>query len=111
MKFLTISSVKDIAYTLPPSVSRQLLEASFDGMKQQMKAGKILEAYALAGWDRYMVISEYDSAEEVFQTLTAMPIGNYMDFEVYPLASFDEAMKGVLESVKAAEKMMPGTPR
>ena len=111
MKFLTISSVKDIAYTLPPSVSRQLLEASFDGMKQQMKAGKILEAYALAGWSRYIVISEGDSAEEISQRIISNPVGGFMNFEVYPLAGFDETMKAIIESMKAAEKMMPGPPR
>jgi hypothetical protein len=35
MKFLTISTMKDTASTMPPSVMRQLLEATIDVMNQE----------------------------------------------------------------------------
>ena len=111
MKFLTIASMKDTASTLPPSVSRQLMEATLDLMNQEMKAGRILEAYFMAGSDRSMVISEAKSAEEIVQRISALPIGGFMDFETYPLADFNESMKAYIESMKAAEKMFPGPPK
>ena len=111
MKFLTIAKMKDTASTLPPSVSRRLMEATLDLMNQEMKAGRILEAYFMAGSGRSMVISEAKSAEEIVQRISALPIGGFMDFETYPLADFNASMKAFIESMKAAEKMFPGPPR
>ena len=111
MKFLTIASLKDTASTLPPSVMRQLMEATFDLMNQEMKAGRILEAYFMAGSGRSMVIAEVKSAEEIVKNISGLPIGGLMDFETYPLADFNESMKIYIEAYKAAEKMFPGPPR
>jgi len=110
MKFLTISKMKDTASTVPPSVMRPLMEATFDLMNQEMKAGRILEAYFMAGSDRSMVIAEAKSAEEIVQRISALPTGGFMDFETYPLANFNESMKTYIEAMKAAEKMFPGPP-
>jgi muconolactone delta-isomerase len=111
MKFLTIGKVKDIASTVPPSVMRPLMEATLDLMNQNKKAGKILEMYYIAGWNRSIVIGEQKSAEELVQAMSTLPVGGFMDFETYPLADFDESMKATIESMKAAEKMMPGPPK
>lgn len=111
MKFLTISSTKDVASTLPPAVVRQLLEATLDSMNQNRQAGIILEAYAMAGWQRTMVISEHKSAEEVVQSLSTIPFGAFLDFEVYPLADFNEMMKAHIESAKRAEQLFPAAPK
>ena len=111
MKFLTIGSLKDTASTLPPSVMRQLMEATFDLMNQEMKAGRILEAYFMAGSGRSMVIAEVKSAEEIVKNISGLPIGGFMDFETYPLADLNESMKTWIEAYKAAEKMFPGPPR
>jgi len=93
MKFLTISKMKDTASTMPPSVMRQLMEATSDRMKQETKAGGILEYYFIPGWDRVVAISEVKNAEEIVQRLAF------------------EAMKTYVESMKAAEKMFPGPPK
>jgi muconolactone delta-isomerase len=111
MKFLTITKMKDTASTVPPSVMRPLMQATLDLMNQEMKAGRILEAYFMAGSGRSMVISEAKSGEEIVQIISALPIGGFMDFETYPLASFIESMKIYLESYKAAEKMFPTPPK
>jgi len=111
MKFLTITKMKDTASTLPPSVMRPLMEATGAYMDQQKKAGRILEAYFMAGSGRSMVIAEAKSAEELVQAISAIPISGLMDFETYPLADFNESMKAFIESMKAAEKMFPGPPR
>jgi muconolactone delta-isomerase len=111
MKFLTISKMKDTASTMPPSVMRQLMEATSDVMKQEAKTGKVLEYYFIPGWDRVVAISEVKSAEEIVQLLSALPVGGFLDFEVYPLADAFEAMKTYIESLKMAEKMFPGPPK
>jgi hypothetical protein len=111
MKFLTISKMKDTASTVPPSVMRPLMEATLDLMNQEMKAGRIVEAYFMAGSGRSMVIAEAKSGEEIVQRINALPVAGFMDFETYVLANFNEAMKAHIESMKAAEKMFPGPPK
>jgi muconolactone delta-isomerase len=111
MKFLGISKTKDTASTLPPSVMRQLMEATLDFMNQEKKAGRILEAYFIPGWDRVVTISEFKSAEEINQLLSELPIGAFLDIETYPLANFNESMKTYMENLKTAEKMFPGPPK
>jgi hypothetical protein len=111
MKFLTISKMKDTASTVPPSVMRPLMEATVELMNQEMKSGRILEAYFMAGSGRSMVIAEAKSAEEIVQRINALPVSGFMDFETYMLANFNESMKSHIETMKAAEKMFPGPPK
>ena len=111
MKFLTISSMKDTASTLPPAVSRQLMEASIAWVNQQRQAGIILEIYSIPGWRRSAVICEHESAEHLARTLSTVPMGPFMDFEVYPLADFNESMKVHTESARRAEQLFPAAPK
>jgi muconolactone delta-isomerase len=111
MKFLLIGSMKDTVSTLPPSVARQLLEASISVVNQQKKAGKIVEFYWIPGAGRSVVIRERKSAEEIFQDMEEVPTAAFMNFEIYPLADYNESAKIMLESIKAAEKMMPSPPK
>ena len=111
MKFLTITKMKDTASTVPPSVMRPLMEATLDVMNQEMKAGRLLEAYFMAGSGRAAVIVETKTAEEIVQMIMALPIAGFMDLETYPLANFNESMKIDIEALKAAEKMFAGPPK
>lgn len=111
MKFLTITSTKDTFSMLPPAISRQLMEATVAWVNEQKKAGKLLEIYSIPGWWRTVGISEHPSAEEVAQTLAGVPMGGFMNFEVYPLADFDESMKAHIESAKRAEQLFPAAPK
>jgi muconolactone delta-isomerase len=111
MKFLTITKIKDTASTVPPSVMRPLMEATLNVMNQEMKAGRILEAYFMAGSGRSMVIAEAKSGEEIVQMIMALPIAGFMDFETYPLANFSESLKAEIEALKVAEKMFPMPPK
>ena len=111
MKFMTISKMRDTMSTLPPSVLRQLMEATTAYMDEGRKKGAFLEYYFIPGWRRSVVISEAKNAEEIVQSISGLPIGSFLDFEVYPLADPDESMKIFIESLKAAEKMFPGPPR
>jgi muconolactone delta-isomerase len=111
MKFLCISKMRDTASALPPSVIRQLLEATEEVMKQEKKAGKVLEYYVIAGWGRVAVISEVKSAEEMVQLISGLPMQPLLEFESYPLADAFESHKTYIENLKKAEKMFPGTPK
>ncbi len=111
MKFLTINSEKDTASTLPPAIARQLVEATLDFVKQQRKAGKILEIYELVGCMRCIVISEFDSAEEAEQLFSAVPLGPFLNWETYALSNWDEFMKVQIESAKRAEQLFPAPPK
>jgi muconolactone delta-isomerase len=106
MKFLSIAKMKDVAMALPPAVQRQFLETTLASMNQQKKEGKIQEMYYSPGWGKSMVISEADNAEEMMKNMGAM-VASYMDVETYPLADFNQALNMFIESIKAAEQMMP----
>ena len=106
MKFLTMSSAKDAYMTLPPAISRQLLGAGLAWMKQKKQEGAILEMYT-AGWNRYAVICQYDSADALIRALAEFPGGSLMNHEIYPLADFEATIKTMIESVKEAEKLFP----
>ena len=111
MKFLVISTFKDTILTVSPSVVRKAMEASLDGLNQHKKAGKILEMYLIPGWNRLVIIGETKSVEEIVQNISEPPGSGLYNIEVYPLADLDESRKILLESVKAAEKIMPGPPK
>jgi muconolactone delta-isomerase len=111
MKFLFISRLKDVAFTMPTPVMRQLMEASYAWANQKKKEGVILEIYELAGCNRYAVICQHDSAESLTRTISTMPLNAFFNHDIYALADYDAAMKAYIESVKAAEKMAPGPPR
>lgn len=111
MKFLTISTIKGTFYSLPPAMVKQLTEANLAHMKQQKQAGKILEAHVIPGWRRSVVISQAESAEEIVKNFNEMPAASFMDFELYPLADFEESMKYVMEALKRAEQQIPSDPK
>jgi muconolactone delta-isomerase len=111
VKFLGIGKQKDAAAMLPPAVIRQLLEASIANMKQQKKDGKILEFYFVPGWFKTVIIMENQSAEGIFKEISGAPITNYMDIEIYPLADGFGTADAMIETLRQAEKMMPGAPK
>ncbi len=106
MKFLAIAKPKDILYTLPPNILRQLVESALAGMEQQKKEGKILEYYYTANGCT-VVLLEYASAEQWVQDQASLRILSYYDQEIYPLSDAPQAMKTMIEKLKAVEKAMP----
>lgn len=106
MKFLTISKMKESTSLVPPSTARQLLEATLAWADGQVKAGKILEMYAIPEGGT-VVICEHPSIEDLAQTLASIPMGGLMNFQVYPLADLNTTMQAYLASFKAAEQGMP----
>jgi len=101
MKFLAITKPTAAMGMLPPDVRLQLLEASFAGMQQHREKRTVLEwYYSPIGY--FIVILDYDNAEEWVNGQASVPILNYVDQELYPLADGMASMKAMLESMKAA---------
>ena len=64
--------------------------------------------YVIPGWRRSIVISEAESAEDIVKSFSEMPGFGLMDFELYPLADFEESLKYGIEALKRAEQQFPG---
>ena len=111
MKFLTIAKLKDTATMLPPAVSLSILEASVAAMNQQKKEGKLLEFYYSVGDGKIVGILNYDNADQWAKDHSKIPILNYMDYEIYALADYDEYINNAREALREAVKMMAGPPK
>ena len=105
MKFLTISKVTDAAALCPPATMRQMMEATVAWMDAQKKVGKILDAYAIPG-GRVAVICEHPDANDLAQTTASIPVGAFMEHEVYALADLEAQMKVIIENLKQAEQLV-----
>jgi hypothetical protein len=107
MKFLTISTVKDIFYTLPQAEREKLNNTStLHLINQKNKMGDKYHFYGAPGGTGYS-IGEYDSIEEYSQNLMQSPraAAGYINFTCIPLMELDEkAIKAFEERMKAAKK-------
>jgi hypothetical protein len=107
MKFLTISTVKDIYYTLPKAERDKIDAATIEFLiKSKKKMGNKLQFYSTPA-GRVYSISEYDSIEEYSQSLTQSPraAAGFTNFECIPLIEMDEkAIKAYEDRMKAVKK-------
>lgn len=104
MKFMVIASMKDAAATVPATTLGTLWEANVEHVDKAMKAGKILQGYSTAGWGRTITIEEHSSHEELQRQLSTSPLGMFINFEVYPLVSWEESVNLIREMLKSAGK-------
>lgn len=100
MRFLAIARPTTALGLLPPDVLLQLQEASFAGMQQLREERKVLEwYYSPAGCSA--VILDYDDPDQWVKEQGMVPLINYMEQEVYPLANGFDAFQGMIQSMKA----------
>jgi muconolactone delta-isomerase len=111
MKFLMIGKPRDVVYTLPPALGRQLTEASVVAANKQKKEGKFQELYWIPGAATCVTLGECKTAEEMVKNFNEIPWNAFYAYEIYPLADFNESMKIIIERFKEAEKMMPASPK
>jgi muconolactone delta-isomerase len=103
VKILSIGKPKDAFSSLPPGTIKRLFEASMAAMQQQQKEGRLLEFYASpVGTGRSIVILDYKNGEDWEKDIMAIPVLNYYEQEVYPLADGFEACKAMLEALAAS---------
>ena len=77
MKFLVISETKDIFYAMPAEERGKIDEATNDLLKQDIKAGAILEFYNIPGWNRTAAIEQYESTDELYKHFEKYPVYPY----------------------------------
>jgi hypothetical protein len=107
MKFLTITTVKDIYYMLPQAEKTKFNAESVEYLvKQKKKKGDKQRFYSTAGGTLYS-IGEYESIEEYSESLRQSPriAAGYMNVECIPVIEMDEkAIISYEERMKAAKK-------
>jgi muconolactone delta-isomerase len=104
MKFLVISEGKDVLYAMPAEERRKIQETTTNLLKQDVKAGAILEFYNIPGWNRTVAIEQYESVEELYEHFEGVPVYPYTRFEVYPLRKSETQTEGA-EEAKPDPKM------
>jgi len=97
-KFLVISESKDILYAMPADERKQIEDETTNLLKQDVKAGAILEFYNIPGWNRTVAIEQYESVEELYKHFEGHPIYPYTKFEVYPLRKSETQTEGAEEA-------------
>ena len=104
IKFLVISEGKDILYAMPADERKKIEDETTNLLKQDVKAGAILEFYNIPGWNRTVAIEQYESVEELYKHFEGHPIYPYTKFEVYPLRKSETQTEGA-EQAKPDAKM------
>ena len=89
IKFLVISESKDILYSMPADERKKIEDETTNLLKQDVKAGAILEFYNIPGWNRTVAIEQYRNIEELYKHFNGYPGYPYIRFEVYPLVEGD----------------------
>jgi len=101
MKILCIGKPTDAIRMLPPEVQLNLFESFAKALEQQREERKILELYSTPiGYT--VAVLNYDSAEKWVEDQKDMPMLNYMEYEIYPLADGFAQLKRIIESLKKA---------
>jgi hypothetical protein len=102
LKIMSISRPKSTLATLPPTVLKQLMEASTAAIQQYHKEGRILEYYySPVGAGCSIVILDYKNADDWMKDIATIPMLNYFENDIYPLADGFETTKGMIASLKA----------
>lgn len=103
MKYLVIGSMKDSISALPPAKYKKLLEASVNWIYRYKSACILSEVHMAVGWNRIVAISNHETQEDLAKVLATIPLGTFMDLEVYPLADINESMNALIENIDTAE--------
>ncbi len=82
----------------PAGEIAKLLDEDLKFCKKQMKEGKLLHSFVLAGKPEGFEIFEVESNEEMHEIIMNAPFGPFLDFEVWPIVDFDFSLN-TLKSV------------
>ena len=93
--------------TMPTSVIRQVFTAFADTVNQQIEEGKT-EAYYRPRDTSFVIISEGETVEDAYKTISKIPVAGIFDIEFDPLIDFNLAIKFGLENLEAGDDIMPG---
>ncbi len=99
MKFL-------VHWKMRPAPAEEVLKLLDDDLnfcKRQMKEGKLLESYVIAGKPEGFEVFDVESSEEMHKIIMNAPFGPFLDFEAWPVIGFEfslNTLKSVLEKSK-----------
>ena len=98
MRFLIHTKLRQVP---PPEMAPALLEGSLEWLRRYKEAGKIEQAWELAGMLGGGGIGNVDSAEELDDLMREWPYQPLVDIEIYPLADLERSWQKALELAKA----------
>ena len=98
MKFLTIIKDKDLFFTLPPEMQRQLCEGEAAFIDKYRKAGKLQVFYNMPGLKGGIAMFEVESGEEGDRILLEYPMYPFVDVEMYALSDYDAHARALKEA-------------
>ena len=105
MKFMTISKIKEVYYTLPKAELAKIGLARIEFMLEyKKKRGDKWHCYYDPGMSQIITIGEYDSIDEYSQSLNSTTAAaGYTDHQSIPLLEADQKMlETYLKQTKAA---------
>ncbi len=103
MKFLRITSHKDISATRSPEKVAEARTASLAYWDKYVKAGNLKELYWLPD-GRAIAIWDFGSSEEMGRILTENPEAAFLNSETIPFWNYQDIVKMMKEAGVAAKK-------
>lgn len=100
MKFLVVATMKEI----PPVPTEQFLEMTVEEWQtvlQFRKEGKAEVNYGLAGLKGGMGIVDVESGAELNAMLMRLPFYAFLDVQIYPLMTVNEALSQAKQGLEA----------
>ena len=104
MKYLTISHLHDLFFTLSPEMQMQVIEVASAFTDKYRKAGKIKDVYIMVGSRKSMRIWEVESAKEIDRLQLENPMGPFMETEIHALCDYDGHVKACQEVLEPLTK-------
>ena len=103
MKFLVVAKMREIP-PVPPEKFREMVVGEWHTALQVRKEGKVEVGYSLVGQKGGMSIHEAESGADLNAQLMRLPLYAFLDMEIYPLMTIEEALtqaKQALEAIRA----------
>ena len=103
MKFLVVGKMRETP-PVPPEQLREMVVREWQTGLQLRKEGKTEVGYAFSGLKGGMSIHEAESGADLNAHLMRLPLYAFLDIEIYPLMTVEEALtqsKQALEAIKA----------
>ncbi len=88
---------------IPLEKLREMAAKEWETVLQLRKEGKIEVGYALAGQKGGMSVREAESGADLNAQLMRLPFFPFLDIEIYPLMTYEEALTQAKDSLRAVK--------
>jgi muconolactone D-isomerase len=100
MKFLVVAKMRE-APSVPMEKIRAMVVGEWQTALQIRKEGKVDVGYALVGQKGGVSIHEAESGADLNAQLMRLPMYVFLDIDIYPLMTIEEALKQAKEGLSA----------